>query len=274
MNIYSLTLQKTTNMYALLISLKSEFYKSRKTLAFWASILLPLVLCTMVTTGFYMESKKILSMHYPPAILWMNYSGSILGVMGMLILPFYVIFMAFSVNNIEHKNDTWKSLFAQPLPKFAIYTAKYLYAVLLIFICLALFALFTFAYGHILHLLNNDYKFNEHSPVEMLSKLYLKVFLSSLGILSVQFIISLIWSDFLKPMGIGFIGVIAGIIAASKGVKYAYIIPYSHTALALSMRKGPSEAMNLFTQEIYTSFIYAITLFIIGYFIVVKKSVK
>ena len=261
-------------MYALLISLKSEFYKSRKTLAFWASILLPLVLCSMVTAGFYFESKKILGMHYTPAVLWLNYSGSILGVMGLLILPFYVIFMAFSVNNIEHKNDTWKSLFAQPLPKFAIYTAKYLYAVLLIFICLALFGLFTFAYGHLLHFLNNNYKFNEHSPVEFLSKLYFKVFLSSLGILSVQFIISLIWSDFLKPMGIGFIGVIIGIITASKGWEYTYLIPYSHTALALSMRKGPSAATQLLTQEIYTSFIYAVALFIIGYFIVIKKSVK
>jgi hypothetical protein len=228
----------------------------------------------MVTAGFYVESKKILNMHYPPAVLWVTYSGSILGVMGMLILPFYVIFMAFSVNNIEHKNDTWKSLFAQPLPKFSIYTAKYLYAVMLILICLALFGLLTFAYGHLLHFLIKDYKFNEHSPVEFLSKLYLKVFLSSLGILSVQFIISLIWSDFLKPMGIGFIGVIAGIISASKGWEYAYLIPYSHTALALSLKKGPAAVTQLLTQEIYTSFIYAVVLFIIGYFIVVKKSVK
>lgn len=274
MNVCFWILLKATNMYALLISLKSEFYKSRKTLAFWAAILLPLLLCTMVTAGFYFESKKILSMHYPPAVLWMTYIGSILGVMGMLILPFYVIFMAFSVNNIEHKNDTWKSLFAQPLPKFSIYTAKYLYAVILIFICLALFAVFTYAYGHVLNLLNSNYTFNQYSPVEILCKFYLKVFFSSLGILSVQFIISLICSDFLKPMGIGFIGIIAGIITASKGWEYAYLIPYSHPALALSMRKGPSEATQLFTQEIYTSFAYAAVLFIIGYFIVVKKSVK
>lgn len=260
-------------MYALLISLKSEFYKSRKTLAFWASILLPLVICTLVTLAFHFQSEKILALHYPPNVLWMTYSGSILGVMGTLILPFYVIFMAFSVNNIEHKNDTWKSLFAQPLPKFSIYTAKYLYAVLLIFICLFLFATINFACGHLLHTLNNNYKFNEFSPVDILSKLYLKLFLSSLGILSLQFIISLIWSDFLKPMGIGFIRIIAGIIAATKGWEYAYLIPYSHASLALSLKKNPAGG-EIFTQEIYSSFIYAIALFLIGYFIVIKKSVK
>lgn len=260
-------------MYALLISLQSEFYKSRKTLAFWAAILLPLSICTLVALGFYFNATKILAQHYPPKGLWMTYSGSILGVMGTLILPFYVIFMAFSVNNIEHKNDTWKSLFAQPLPKIAIYAAKYLYAVFLILICLFLFAAINLGSGYLLHYLNGAFRFDLFSPIDVLSKLYSKLFLSSLGILSVQFIISLIWGDFLKPMGIGFIGIIAGIIAASKGWEYAYLIPYSHASLALGLKKNPAGA-EIFTQEIYSSLIYAAVLFLIGYFIVIKKSIK
>jgi hypothetical protein len=260
-------------MYALLISLQSEFYKSRKTLAFWAAILLPVIICSLVTLGFYFNAGKILAQHYPPKVLWMNYSGSILGVMGTLILPFYVVFMAFSVNNIEHKNDTWKSLFAQPLPKLSIYSAKYLFAVFLIFICLFLFAAVTVGTGYLLHVLNTNLRFDLFSPLEFLSKIYTKVFLSSLGILSLQFIISLIWSDFLKPMGIGFIGIIGGIIAASKGWDYAYLIPYSHAGMALGLKKKPDLTV-IFSQEIYSSLIYAAALFLIGYFIVIKKSIK
>jgi len=260
-------------MYALLISLQSEFYKSRKTLAFWASILLPLVICAMVAFGFYTKSEAILKFHYSPQLLWITYSGSALGVMGILILPFYTIFMAFSVNNIEHKNDTWKTLFAQPLGKLSIYTAKYLYAVFLIFICLFLFAGFTYASGHLLQILVPEYKFSDYSAVDLLSKFYAKLFLSSLGILSVQFIISLIWGDFLKPMGIGFVGVIIGIIAASKGWEYAYMIPYSQPALALTMKKSAGGS-DFFTQDIYASLIYAVVLFVIGYFIVARKSIK
>lgn len=260
-------------MRSLLISLQSEFYKSRKTLAFWAAILLPLVICGLITFGFFSNSEKIIKMNYPPQALWMTYSGTALGVMGMLILPFYVIFMAFSVNNIEHKNDTWKTLFAQPLNRFSIYAAKYLYAVCLIFICLFLFVSFTYLFGNLLHLLVSDLKFNEYSPLELLSKLYLKLFLASLGILSVQFIISLIWGDFLKPMGIGFIGVIMGIIAASKGWQYAYLIPFSHPSLALAFRK-PANQEAFFTQEIYSSLSFAAVFFIAGYFIVTRKSIK
>ncbi|MDB5020152.1 MAG: hypothetical protein JWQ28_1279 [Pedobacter sp.] len=260
-------------MISLLISLRSEFYKSKNTLAFWASILLPVLICGAITLAFFSNSDKILRMHYSPEVLWMNFAGGSLGVMGMLILPFYVIFMAFSVNNIEHKNDTWKSLFAQPLNKFSIYAAKYLYAVLLIFICLGLFLTLTYLSAQLLHLLIPAHRFDAYQPLNMLAKIYSKLFLSSLGILSLQFIISLIWADFLKPMGIGFVGVIIGIIAASKGWVYSYLIPYSQPSLALSLRKSANNS-TIFTQEIYSSLIYAAVFFIIGYFIVSRKSIK
>lgn len=265
-------------MRSLYISLVSEFYKSRKTLAFWAAILLPLIICGLITFGFYSSSEKITKLHYPAMVLWAQYSGAALGVMGTLIMPFYVIFMAFSVNNIEHKNDTWKTLFAQPLNKFSIYTAKYLYAVFLIFICLFLFAALTFAFGNLLHVLVPQFNFNEYNPSSILINSYLKLFLSSLGILSLQFIFSLIWSDFLKPMGIGFIGTIMGIITASVGWKFAYLIPYSLPTLAMKLTRvkkgGDPLNFQIFTQEIWTSLAYALILFIIGYFIVTKKSIK
>jgi hypothetical protein len=213
-------------------------------------------------------------MHYPPEVLWLNFAGGALGVMGMLILPFYVIFMAFSVNNIEHKNDTWKSLFTQPLNKFAIYSGKYLYAVSLIFICLFLFFGLTYASAALLHLFIPAYRFDLYDPLKMLANIYTRLFLSALGILSLQFIISLIWSDFLKPMGIGFVGVIIGIIAATKGWAYAYLVPYSLPTLVLSFKKVAAHTSTIFTQEIYSSLIYALVLFVLGYFIVSRKSVK
>lgn len=265
-------------MRTLYISLISEFYKSRKTLAFWAAILLPVIICGLITFGFYNGREDIIAAHNPPIMLWGKYSGAALGIMGLLIMPFYVIFMAFSVNNIEHKNDTWKMLFAQPLNKFAIYAAKYLYAVFLIFLCLFLFASLTFAFGHLLQVLVPEYNFDQYNPLNILINAYAKLFLSSLGILSIQFILSLLWGDFLKPMGIGFVGTIMGIIAANVGWKYAYLIPYSLPALVLRITKVKKVSkpldMPVFTQEIWTSLIYAAILFIIGYFIVTKKSIK
>lgn len=260
-------------MLSLLICLRSEFYKSRKTLAFWASILLPLLICGLVAFAFISNQHRILKLHYPPEALWLTFSSFALGPMGTLILPFYVIFMAFSVNNIEHKNDTWKSLFAQPLNRLSVYSAKYLYAVVLIFISLFLFAFLTYAFGNLVNLVVPDYKFNGYNPMGLLSKIYLKLFLSSLGMLSLQFILSLIWSDFLKPMGIGFVGIIIGIITVSKGWEYSYFIPYSHPMLAMTSSKSP-EAFDIFSQGVLYSLVYAAVFFTLGYFIVAKKSIK
>jgi len=264
-------------MRSLYISLTSEFYKSRKTLAFWAAIILPILICGLIMIGFYSGSEKILKANYPGLALWGQYSGAALGVMGMLILPFYVMFMAFSVNNIEHKNDTWKTLFIQPLNKFSIYAAKYLYAVMLLLICLALFLLLTLASGYLLQVLVPKYTFSDYNPALLLTKFYSKLFLASLGILSVQFVLSLLWSDFLKPMGLGFVGTIAGIITANVDWKHAYLIPYSDPTLALRVTRVKGAALEdfpIFTQEIWVSLAYAAVLFVAGYFILSKKNIK
>lgn len=265
-------------MRSLYISFISEFYKSRKTLAFWAAIVVPLIICGLIAFGYYTSSAKILKYNYPGMMLWFQYSSAALGVMGMLILPFYVMFMAFSVNNIEHKNDTWKTLFSQPLNKFSIYAAKYLYAAMLLLICILLFALLTYSTGYLLQVLVPKYTFNDYNPAIILARFYTKLFLASLGILSVQFILSLIWSDFLKPMGIGFVGTVMGIITANVGWKYAYLIPYSDPALALRIAKTGKntrpEDLPIFTQEVWVSLIYAAVLFVVGWFILSRRNIK
>ncbi|MDQ7947440.1 MAG: ABC transporter permease [Pedobacter sp.] len=265
-------------MRSLYLSFFSEFYKSRKTLAFWAAIILPVVICGLVAFGFYDSSQRILKLNYSPMMYWYRLSSNTTNIMGMMILPFYVIFMTYSVNNIEHKNDTWKTIFTLPLNKLSIYSAKYLYTLSLVIICLGLFCTLTYASGFLLQFLESRFKFDQYSPIDMLSKGYLKLFLSVLGIVSIQFIISLIWSDFLKPMGIGFIGVILGIIVAVAGWKYAKFFPYSQPMITLNTGKRSNEIMTadftLFTTEVIASIITAIGLFIVGYYIVAKKTIK
>lgn len=265
-------------MRSIFISLVSEFYKSRKTLAFWAAILLPVLICFLVSFGFYTNAEKVIQLSPSGLMVWVRYAGATLNVMGVLVLPFYVMFMAFSVNNIEHKNDTWKTLFTLPLNKFSIYAAKYLFSVLLIFICLLLFAGLTFGLGHLLQALIPKYTFNQYNPLNFLINSYSKLFLSSLGILSIQFIMSLIWGDFLKPIGIGFVGTIMGIVTATLNWQYAYLIPYSLPSLALKLtkvQKGKDPLdFEIFTKDVWTSLAYALVLFIVGYFIVTRKSIK
>ena len=268
-------------MKGFILSFRSEFYKTRKTMAFWSAVLLPSLICLLLFVGFFNKSDHLANM--PGMVAWLQFAGAILAVMGSLLLPMLIVFIGYSVNSIEHKADTWKSLFSLPIPKWSVYSAKYAYAFFLVLLCLALFVLFTLGFGNLLSVLKPTLKFNEYHIEGLLTKIYFKLLLSSLGILSIQFLLSLLFRDFLKPMGIGFTATIAGVILANVDWKYAYLFPYSHPMLTIKsilqnkMGDGagmPQITVDLFTKDIFVSLIVAALVFILGYFIVLKKSVK
>jgi len=267
-------------MKGFILSFRSEFYKSRKTAGFWSAVILPLLLCLLIFFGFYHRADKMAM--EPGIMLWVQFSGAILGVMGSLLLPMLIVFIAYSVNSMEHKADTWKTLFSLPISKLAVYSAKYFYAMFLVFLCLTLFVVFTVSFGNLLGMVKPELKFHDYDMSGLLSQLYFKLFLSSLGILSIQFLLSLLFRDFLKPMGIGFVATITGVILVANQWQYDYLFPYSHPMLALSAlpqhHNHPASnnpiSVDIFTQEIYVSLIIAAVVFVAGYFIVLKKSVK
>ena len=83
--------------------------------------MLPLLLSLMIFFGFYTHTDKLSAL--PGWGIWMAFSGAILNVMGSLLLPMLVVFITYSVNNVEHKSDTWKTIFSLPLPKWSVYTS-------------------------------------------------------------------------------------------------------------------------------------------------------
>jgi hypothetical protein len=181
-------------MKGFLLSFQSEFYKTRKTLSFWCAIILPLFIGLLAFAIFYTKSEKFIMLQ--PMMLWVQFAMISLGIMGTLLLPMYTIFIAYSVNSVEHKADTWKTLFSLPLSRWSVYGAKFCYAVFLVFLCLALFALFTIGFGNLLSILKPELKFNNYHMEQQLLQIYFKLFLSSLGILSIQFLLSLLWAIF------------------------------------------------------------------------------
>lgn len=250
-------------------------------MGFWSAVLLPLLICLLLFAGFFNKSDRLANL--PGMMAWLQFAGAILAVMGSLLLPMLIIFIAYSVNNIEHKAETWKSLFSLPIAKWSIYAAKYFYAFFLVFLCLALFMLFTLGFGNFLSVLKPALKFNEYHIEKLLAQIYFKLLLASLGILSIQFLLSLLFRDFLKPMGIGFTLTIAGVIFANVNWQYAYLFPYSLPMLTIKelinnrMNDGPGMpqiTVDLFTRDIFVSLGVAAVVFILGYFIVLKKSVK
>ncbi|MBW4890486.1 ABC transporter permease [Mucilaginibacter sp. HMF5004] len=274
-------------MKGFILSLRSEFYKSRKTLGFWGSIVLPLLIVGLVFIGYATHKFDANTTKMPGMMLWLGYVAIVTAIMGNLLLPFYVIFIAYSVNSIEHKADTWKTLFTLPIAKWWVYAAKYFYTLFLLFTCLFLFYGLLICTGNLLGILKPELHFADYSVAAYLGQLYLKLFLASLGILSIQFLLSLLWGDFLKPMGIGFLGLIAGWITLGVKWQYVYLIPYAHpnmvwanlqaatkTVKSKTIGAMPNFTIEIFTREVWVSLVFAAVIFVAGFFIVQRKSVK
>ncbi len=262
-------------MKSLYYTLHSEFYKSRRTLAFWSTLLLPLLICGLVFMIFFLKSRDLIS--YVNASkdhsLWNYFMEMILTPMGILILPMYIIFMAYSVNSIEHRGEMWKSLFSLPNPRWSIYFGKALFALMLVFLCLFLFAMLTWVGGTWLGRLKPELGFQNRAVGHFLSAIYFKLFLASVGILSIQFFMSLVWPDFLKPMGFGFLMLIISLIALRW--QYSYFIPYAQPALLVKticdLQDGP---VHLLSKENTANLLLALLAFPLGYFIISARNIK
>lgn len=262
-------------MKTFLLSLHSEYYKTRKTLAFWGAIILPVFLCTVVFVAYYFKAEKILKElgSATPDAIWGKYAFMIVSVMGSLLLPMYLIFMTYSVNNIEHKADTWKSIFSLPIPKWSIYFSKVTYTILLVALSMFLFVALTLGYGFLLDYLVPKYHLLDADLTKIskaIGTVYFKLFLASLGIISIQFLMSLIWKDFLKPMGIGFVLFVTSMIILQW--EYSYLSPFTHPVKAIMSTN--INKLEVFTNEVWVSFAFAAAFFTAGYFIVIKRSVK
>ena len=96
-----------------------------------------------------------------------------------------------------------------------------------------------------------------------------KMFLSGLGILSIQFLMSIYWKDFIRPVGIGLAFTITSLILSAWD--YVYIFPYSHP---LSIRDDFSDLSQIIlTTPVLISLGYSSVFFFAGYYLVSKKEI-
>lgn len=256
-------------MYKLIIH---EFYKLKNTLALRAAVVIPLILTGLITSIFVIKSADFLKL--AQGNLWLDHLSFMLGAMGTLILPFYIIFLAFSINEIEHKADTWKNLLTQPFPKRYIFLSKLVVAMLILFLFLICTAIFTIISGNIIGMLKPELNFQLYNINGFIFQVYSKMFLASIAVLCLQFFFSMLWSEFMKSMGIGFVLTVACVIAMRW--EYIYIIPYAQPLYAIShlLQKDAALAVNFNSKEIWFGLSAALGFTSMAYLLMIKKSIR
>lgn len=256
--------------YGLLI--RQEFYKIKSTLAFRSSWILPLLINLLIVTIFIVKAEEFIKLNSPN--IWYRYMEFIMGVMGSLVLPMYLVFLTFSINDIEHKADTWKNLFSYPFEKRQVFISKWFSAVLVFGIFMLSFFTFTYLGGNVLAIVNPKLGFQNHEMGFMMIQLFSKMFLASIALLSIQFFFSMLWSDFMKSMGIGLLLTIASMIAMNW--EYIYVSPYAQPMYSIIylFKEGSNQVINFTSKEIVVGLSTSVAFIILSYQLMKKRSVR
>ncbi len=251
--------------------IRHEFFKLKNTLAFRSAWILPLIINLLIVVIFILKAEEMLKNPIPN--MWFRYLNFVLGIMGSLILPMYIIFLSFSVNDIEHKADTWKNLLSYPIEKRQVFIGKWLSSLLIFSVFMFCFFVFTYLGGYALGYINPAFGFQNHDMGSLMLQLFSKVFLASIALLCIQFFFSMLWSDFMKSMGIGLLLTITSMILMRW--EYIYISPYAQPMFSINtLFSGKSTVINFNSKEIWVGLGTSFVFLTLAYQLMKKRSIR
>lgn len=216
---------------SLLISTQSELLKTKRTYSFWFTIFgaffIPLMLSIALSTGDDSADKALTN---DP---WTEYLGMGWQLACIFLLPLFTILVSALVINIEHRNNTWKQVFASPQSVGNIFFSKFITIQVMILFCFLLFNFFLVLVAVIGNLLNPKFNFL-HQPInwQHLLVMNFKAYIATLGMSAIQYWLSLRFKNFIAPLGMGIAFFIGGAVAIINKWQHVYKYPYALPALS------------------------------------------
>ena len=244
----------------LVISLRSEILKTKRTAAFYFTLagaaVVPLIfLINALTYGLPNEEKS----SRDPINAIFNLASEMTGIG---ILPLFVVLICALLPQAEFKNNTWKQVFASPQTKAQIFIAKFVNVhllILLFFVANYLFMWIVITAIHFiipgLHILQQP--FNGYTVWESISRSYVSV----LSICAIQFWMGLRFKNFIVPIAIGLVLWLTGtVMALEHQSSWSPYFPYSFQACSFSSVFKPQ-----LNQVLWTSAGYAVVILLAGF---------
>jgi len=213
-----------------IISTQAELLKTKRTSSFWLPITGAAFIPLMLFISFFAgdDASKAAVLKDP----WTKYLSMGWELFCVLLLPMYIILVSTLITQIEYRNNSWKQVFASPQSLGNIFFSKFLTVHVIIIFCFLLFNFFMILAAVLANVFNPKFTFlSSNINWQTLLQLNLKTYIAALGIIAVQFWVSLRFKNFIVPLGIGVALVIIAIVAMAAQVVHIYKYPYSFPIL-------------------------------------------
>jgi hypothetical protein len=216
-------------MKSLLRALSAEILKTKRTLAFWMTLVTPAVVCILQLllllrfTGQYGDEM---------GDAWIASSQNTYALWVILALPLFITLETSLLAQSEHGEKHWKHLFALPIPRWAIYAAKWLAGLLLLLLAQVFLGALILVTGYLARWLKPELGFGALAPVGTIAQTLGRVYLIALLMHSIHTWISLHFRSFTVAVGVGMAAAVSNIILISseEGPRY---FPWALTVNAL-----------------------------------------
>ncbi|SFQ66792.1 redoxin family protein [Flavobacterium akiainvivens] len=185
-------------------ALKAEHIKKKGTGLYWVSVILgafmPLVYCIAMVFDTDMRKGDMLPFNYYQRLIEQMLDGY-----ASFFFPLLIIISVSRITQLDHRNGGWQLMETQPLRKLNFYFAKFSVVVIGSIISVATLMASCYLFGSILLIFKEAPKDAviafEAGPMLLVA---LRLFLASLFLTAVQYLISVLISSFIWSVLIGF----------------------------------------------------------------------
>jgi len=134
---------------------------------------------------------------------WQLLARNMFGNWTVVILPLLCCAVTALWANFEHQSDQWKHLFALPIPRWAIYGAKWLLSLALMAISSVVFWAGVLLQGWVLRYLVPGFGFEAAAPAGAILQSVFGIYLAAVLIITLHAWISLRWKNLILALGLG-----------------------------------------------------------------------
>ncbi len=199
-------------MIDLVRATRVEVLKLRRTLALWASLLVPLAVIAMTTA---MNLSRAPGSRFDPDQPngWDSLMLDLVLFLWCLVgLPPFVSLEAALLAGLEHRESTWKHLFALPIPRWTIYAPKLAVGFALVCVSSLVLAAGTGLEGMVLLAIRPDLGLTSPIPWGLILLRSFSFVPAVLLMLAVQTWVATRWRSFTVAMGLGVGSTVVGIM--------------------------------------------------------------
>jgi thiol-disulfide isomerase/thioredoxin len=193
-----------------------------------------------------------------------NFEITLIGLAGFF-LPLLIIINASKIAQIDHKNKGWHLMETQPVSKWSIYIAKYLLILLNVARTLFIYATASIICGYILtQFIEINPSYDMSIPAGDMGYILVRLFIASLAIAALQYVISVLVPSFIWSLVIGFTLLLSQLILSDTGFDLRWH-PYNFISVSADNIAGSQLGRFLIKAE-WLSLVYSIGLLYVGFY--------